>query len=63
MLSWQWPWFILLLPLPWLLRLLLKPQTRKVQTLRVPFYQELLSTNESAPLGKPRWPLLLASVA
>lgn len=42
MLNWQWPWMLLLLPLPWLARKLLAPVATRRSALRVPFYTELV---------------------
>ena len=54
-----WPWLLLLLPLPWLVRKVLKavPQN-SLQSLKVPWYS-LVSSHDSAYMKKP----LLAAVA
>jgi len=50
MLSWQWPWIGLLLPLPWLLRQLLPESESRRAAIRVPFYAAL--TQLSGTAGK-----------
>jgi len=47
MLSWQWPWLILLAPLPWVLRNVL-PATRDTKAaIKVPFFHALLKSEAS----------------
>ncbi|OED38438.1 hypothetical protein AB833_19870 [Chromatiales bacterium (ex Bugula neritina AB1)] len=41
MLSWQWPWLLVLLPVPWLLRLLLPEYKVQRAAIKVPFYHSL----------------------
>jgi len=51
MLSVEWPWLFLLLPIPWLLRWLLPEQESTQQAIRVPFFaalQELSQTQQRA---------------
>lgn len=47
MLSWHWPWLLLLLPLPWLLRRVLPPYETKPAAIRVPFYTALIQLPKS----------------
>lgn len=72
MLSFEWPWILLVLPLPWVLRRLLSPARPKlVGALRVPFFEEL--TDEQREPGAQRrgllwlalgaWLLLVVSAA
>jgi len=42
MLDWQWPWIAVVLPLPWVARILLPHLVLRPQTIRVPFYTSLL---------------------
>lgn len=42
MLSWQWPWMILMLPVPWLARRWLPAFKEKPSAIRVPFFAELM---------------------
>ena len=44
MLSWGWPWLVVLLPLPWLLRICLAPKPAQDDALWVPFMADLQST-------------------
>lgn len=43
MLSWEWPWVFLLIPLPLLVRWLLPAKHQSAQAIRVPFYEQLNS--------------------
>jgi len=74
MMSWQWPWMLLLLPLPWLLRVVFPPYQSTPASLRVPFYNSVsdLSDQHSVTggLSKPvmtlavlSWLMLLLAVA
>lgn len=54
MLSVEWPWVSLLLPLPWLLRWLLPEQTSNQQAIRVPFYAALQNLNQGISLRKSK---------
>ncbi|MEA3641622.1 MAG: VWA domain-containing protein [Lamprobacter sp.] len=59
-----WPWLLLALPLPWLVRLgLPRAEAAAPSALRVPFYR-LLSRGQDHALAVPRrWTLLLALLA
>jgi Ca-activated chloride channel family protein len=60
----EWPWLLLLLPLPWLLRWLLPAQTDSQQTaLKVPFLDDFgVGETRVVSAVKP-WALWLASLA
>lgn len=65
MIQFEWPWLWLLLPLPWLVRLLLPPVApRNEAALRVPFLQDFEGI-QGAPVrpGTARWPLWIAVIA
>ncbi|MBU2711358.1 vWA domain-containing protein [Zooshikella harenae] len=56
----HWPWILILLPLPWLCYLLLRPAPREESALHVPFYQtitELTDSSSSSTALKRRWSL------
>ncbi len=65
MIEFEWPWLLLILPLPLLVRWLLPASTSTQDAaLRVPFYDELSPSN--APTIKSRttgWPLWLGLIA
>lgn len=73
MLSWQWPWLVVLLPAPWLVRQLLPAFESKPSAIRVPFYTDLtqLPVNASARVARRlhvllallMWLLLLVAAA
>jgi len=74
MISWQWPWMLLLLPLPWLLRALMPPHQTTPTSIRVPFYDSLVTLSDSHVVSGTRsklaitlatvaWLLLLAAAA
>lgn len=65
MINFIWPWFILLLPLPWLVRRYLAAVPRiEEAALRVPFIEDFTEDNvESHRLKSVRWPLYLAMIA
>lgn len=48
MLSLHWPWLLLALPLPLLLRLLPAPRREAASALRVPFFQSLMALREQS---------------
>ena len=50
MLTLDWPWLLLLLPLPWLVRRFSKPVEQQQAALQVPFYEQLTSS-EAPPSG------------
>ncbi len=47
MLSWEWPYALLLLPLPFVVRWLMNPHDEAAGAIRVPFYDALQSLNDS----------------
>lgn len=56
MLELAWPWVFLLLPLPWLIRLLLPPVETQDAALKISFLAELeLLTGRRAQRLRPRW--------
>ncbi|MEP6484988.1 MAG: VWA domain-containing protein [Rudaea sp.] len=63
MFEWAWPWFAVLLPLPWIVSRLLKPaHSESVSALRVPLaLQELAIAEGAAPV--PTWRALAALLA
>ncbi|MBK1705451.1 vWA domain-containing protein [Halochromatium glycolicum] len=59
-----WPWLLLALPLPLLVRRLLpRAETADSGALRVPFYRMLGQPAESPGAGGLRWPLVLGALA
>lgn len=64
MLSWEWPYMFLLLPIPLLIRWLVPAREQAPQAIRVPFYAELESLYENRKRkGAPLWlSALLASL-
>ena len=66
MIHFEWPWLVLLLPLPWLARRLLQPALRpREAALRVPFLRDFIDVQTGPGLARrrPHWPLLLAALA
>ncbi len=64
MIHFVWPWFLLALPLPLLLRKLLSPLTTAQQAaLKVPFLQDFDDLTTHASVTVRRWPLWLAIIA
>lgn len=61
MIEWVWPWLLLLLPLPWLLRRLLPPAGAQQAALRAPFFEQWrsLSAQGARAAGPRQWPALL----
>lgn len=60
----QWPWLLLALPLPWLLRRWLSPQDNSSAALRVPFLDDFVSAaSTQTSISTPRRLLLLAILA
>ena len=49
MIEWLWPWMILLLPAPWLLRRLLPPAQHQESALRAPFFAQWRELSEGQP--------------
>jgi Ca-activated chloride channel family protein len=59
-----WPWLILVLPLPWLLRRLLPPlQPAEQAALKVPFLDDFAGGGTRIVSRPRKWPLHLAAVA
>ena len=46
-LEWSWPWFVILLPLPWLIRKLLPVYQSRPSAIVVPFFDDLASITSS----------------
>jgi Ca-activated chloride channel homolog len=64
MIHFQWPWLLLLLPLPLLFRWLLPAQHHAEQAaLKVPFLDDFGTTTSSTSSQPQQWPLLLAVIA
>ncbi|WP_349431972.1 VWA domain-containing protein [Methylomarinum sp. Ch1-1] len=64
MIHFEWPWLMLLLPLPLLFRWLLPAQTPVEQAaLKVPFLDDLAGAETTAVSQPQQWPLLLAALA
>lgn len=65
MIHFIWPWLIVLLPLPWLVRRFMQPvQSGTTAALRVPFLDELPTTAASQSIRRRYpWPLWLALLA
>ena len=62
MMHFVWPWVFVLLPLPWLLRLLLpRAASTNAAALQVPYLQDFQLTTSSAAIGTniKRWPLFI----
>lgn len=63
MIQFAWPWVVLLLPLPWLVRAGLTPvDAARGAALRVPFLDELARARHEYALRRNRWPLWLAAL-
>ncbi len=64
MIHFEWPWFALLIPLPWLVRHLLPAAVAvREAALRVPFLEDFADEEGAARMRLRRWPLWLAFVA
>ncbi|MFT5349633.1 MAG: Ca-activated chloride channel family protein [Planctomycetota bacterium] len=64
MINFDWPWLILLLPLPWLLRHFLRPVVAaREAALRVPFLEDFAGNESHITKRILRWPLWLAAIA
>ncbi|MGR9073188.1 MAG: vWA domain-containing protein [Gammaproteobacteria bacterium] len=64
MLSFEWPWMLLALPLPWLARRFLPPVDSAEQAaLKVPFIEDFEGYASGKSLQLRRWPLRLAAAA
>jgi Ca-activated chloride channel homolog len=56
MIDWAWPWLLLLLPLPWLLRRWLPPAAAEQgAALRLPFFDEAVDLAGDAPGRRGHW--------
>lgn len=63
MISFEWPWLLLLLPLPWVIRRYLQPvDITKEAALRVPFLEDFIE-NKAGHRRLSYWPLWLAAIA
>ena len=49
MIEWIWPWMLLLLPLPWLVRRLVPAATSQKTAVRAPFFQEWRYLSQTQP--------------
>jgi len=47
MFDWQWPWIALLLPAPWIARLVLRPVRQLPAVIRVPFFARLTTEQDN----------------
>src|SRR3989338_2500665 len=64
MLQFEWPWFLLALPIPWLARVLLRAwEPGQEAALRVPFLEDFRQQTGSVRLQSASWPLWLAALA
>jgi len=65
MIEFAWPWMLILLPLPWLVRQLLQPAAGTGDAaLRMPFLKELPAVSASGQVrARTPWPLWLALIA
>lgn len=61
MIHFDWPWLILLLPLPWLIRRFVRPVVAaREAALRVPFLEDFADSDSQTVRRTLRWPLWLA---
>lgn len=61
MIHFDWPWLILLLPLPWLIRRFVQPVVAaREAALRVPFLEDFADNESQTVRRAMRWPLWLA---
>lgn len=64
MIHFDWPWLILLLPLPWLIRRFIQPAVAaREAALRVPFLEDFTESDAQNFKQIKRWPLWLAVLA
>lgn len=64
MINFDWPWLLLILPLPLLVRWLLSAQTPIEQAaLKVPFLDDFGNDSTTKVLPQQQWPLILAAIA
>lgn len=60
----EWPWLLLILPLPLLVRRLIPAQAPVEQAaLKVPFLDDLVSAEATSVAQSQQWPVLLAAIA
>ena len=59
--TFEWPWLMLLLPLPWLYRWLRKPAKAQIPALKASVYSHLINPNEETS-ATSRWHLLLLTL-
>ncbi len=53
MISWAWPWMLMLFPLPWIVRYFTKPVEQiSGSALRVPFFEDLMMMQAAGPAVK-----------
>jgi Ca-activated chloride channel family protein len=63
MIQFEWPWLALVLPLPWLVRQLMRPiEAGREAALKVPFLQDFVD-QRAGKRRLRRWPLWLAACA
>lgn len=64
MINFEWPWLLVLLPLPWLVRRFMQAAvTSKEAALRVPFIEDFTDDESTVTQHVQRWPLWLAVIA
>ncbi len=64
MIHFEWPWLLLAMPLPFLVRWLLPPRmTVEQAALKVPFLDDFSDAGTKSVTQNQKWPLLLASIA
>lgn len=63
MIAFEWPWLLLALPLPWLVRYFLQPAATQEAALWVPFLEDFGAGESDRPLRILNWVLWLAVLA
>ncbi len=64
MIHFEWPWLLLFLPLPWLLRQFLQPaDISKEAALRTPFLEDFMDNQTDLIRRARSWPIWLAALA
>jgi len=64
MIHFDWPWLILFLPLPWLIRRFIQPAVAaREAALRVPFLEDFADSESQISRRALHWPLWLAALA
>jgi Ca-activated chloride channel homolog len=64
MIHFDWPWLILFLPLPWLIRRFIQPAVAaREAALRVPFLEDFADSESQISRRVLHWPLWLAALA